>query len=356
MKSSLVDLLLFFVIVLLALVSGEAARAANVNSSIAFETRSPAPGSSVKVAIVFKPNEGWHTYWTNPGDAGAAPRARWKAPEGFDFSEMKHPVPSLLSVDGIASFVHKGEHSLLLNMRIPQDASVGSPIPIDLNLEWLSCSNTQCVPERSSIRAVLVVGKGETDFVGLSQIRKAESQLPRTLSGASFQKDGDDWVFVIPQILSGAIIFPDDNSMFEPSSVQSLHFENGNTFIKVEAIPGSSGRKTFSGAVRTDKGNFTINGAQRKTIVIERDESSDSGVKLDPAISDNQDVSIPDVAESPSNQINPGQLAGLQGQDSDSIAKTPSDDKDKGESSILWGFLLLGAIGLGILAYRKNKA
>jgi len=356
MKKSIIDLILLFIIILLAFVSGHAAQATNVNSSIAFETRSPSPGSSVRIAIIFKPNEGWHTYWTNPGDAGAAPRAKWNAPDGFDFSEPRHPVPSLLSVDGIASFVHKGDHALLLNMRIPQDASIGSPIPIDLNLDWLSCSDTQCVPERASLKAMLVVGKGETDFVGLSRIRKAEAELPRPLSGVTFQRDQGDWVFVIPGNISGAMIFPDDNRMFEPASMQSFYSAEGKSFVRVSAAPGSDGRDTFSGVIRSGKGNFRVSEARRKVVVNEDILSSEvkPAVEEDPIL---DDVSL--GSDIP--QAGVEKATALESETAKQDEGQSSEDTIKGKPLVLWGFILLGAMSLIIfihailIEFKKKK-
>ena len=38
------------------------------------ETAAACAGSSVTLAFVMHPQPGWHGYWRNPGDAGAAPR------------------------------------------------------------------------------------------------------------------------------------------------------------------------------------------------------------------------------------------------------------------------------------------
>ena len=47
-----------------------ASAALNVRASMDVETRTPAAGDVVTVAIIMDPKVGWHDYWTNPGDAG----------------------------------------------------------------------------------------------------------------------------------------------------------------------------------------------------------------------------------------------------------------------------------------------
>ena len=40
----------------------------------------PAPGKPLTIGIALSPRAGWHTYWLNPGDAGAPTRAAWTLP------------------------------------------------------------------------------------------------------------------------------------------------------------------------------------------------------------------------------------------------------------------------------------
>ena len=47
------------------------------------ETASVAPGSTVTLAFVMRPQPGWHGYWRNPGDAGAEPRVDLAAARGL---------------------------------------------------------------------------------------------------------------------------------------------------------------------------------------------------------------------------------------------------------------------------------
>ena len=40
------------------------------------------PGSSFAVLLRQDIDEGWHTYWRNPGDSGAPPSITWQTPPG----------------------------------------------------------------------------------------------------------------------------------------------------------------------------------------------------------------------------------------------------------------------------------
>ena len=41
------------------------------------------PSQHLQLGIRFDLEEGWHTYWVNPGDSGEPPRIEWKLPTGF---------------------------------------------------------------------------------------------------------------------------------------------------------------------------------------------------------------------------------------------------------------------------------
>ena len=47
------------------------------------ETAAAAPGSTITLAFVMRPQPGWHGYWRNPGDAGAEPRVDVAAARGL---------------------------------------------------------------------------------------------------------------------------------------------------------------------------------------------------------------------------------------------------------------------------------
>ncbi|HSZ73974.1 MAG TPA: protein-disulfide reductase DsbD domain-containing protein, partial [Rhizomicrobium sp.] len=44
------------------------------------EHRVVAPGDTVTVALEEKIRPGWHTYWVNPGEAGAPTEIKWSLP------------------------------------------------------------------------------------------------------------------------------------------------------------------------------------------------------------------------------------------------------------------------------------
>ena len=51
------------------------------------------PGGEVELAIHMRPQQGWHGYWQNPGDAGLPMKVDWQLPKGFAVGPLRYPVP-----------------------------------------------------------------------------------------------------------------------------------------------------------------------------------------------------------------------------------------------------------------------
>ena len=56
----------------------------------------PKSGGTITVGFYLEPLEGWHAYWTNPGDAGLPVEIDWTLPQGFQVSELQFPAPHVI--------------------------------------------------------------------------------------------------------------------------------------------------------------------------------------------------------------------------------------------------------------------
>ncbi|HET9160831.1 MAG TPA: protein-disulfide reductase DsbD domain-containing protein, partial [Caulobacteraceae bacterium] len=67
------------------------------------------PGATVQVALRMKPEQGWHSFWRNPGDAGEPTQLKWTLPDGWSAGEFTWPLPKTLLVGGILmNYVYDG--------------------------------------------------------------------------------------------------------------------------------------------------------------------------------------------------------------------------------------------------------
>jgi len=151
-----------FAWVLAVILPAEAQQAGqdNLTVELVAETDNPAPGGEVTLAFVAKPDEGWHGYWKNPGDAGLDTRLDWKLPQGVTAGELRYPVPTRLMVAGIMNYVYKGSYTQLVTLKVPAGLKPGTALPVTVRADYLVCTDEVCVPETENLSINLIVGDG----------------------------------------------------------------------------------------------------------------------------------------------------------------------------------------------------
>lgn len=154
------------------------------------------PGKTVTLAIVMRPEQGWHGYWLNPGDAGLGMTVDWSLPAGFKAGPLRYPVPDTLLISGLMNHVFEHEYALLVDVAVPADARIGQTVRIGGKAQWLACTDKICVPESGDISADIAVGvPGSPD----PRFAKWRAALPAPLGSAvSYALAGDRVRFGVP--------------------------------------------------------------------------------------------------------------------------------------------------------------
>ena len=151
--TALLRLLLAAMLVLSAWLPAQAQQIAgtNIRASLTAEGP-PVPGKTWTVALHFAPkSEEWHGYWKNPGDAGVGMVLKWRLPDGWQAGEPLYPVPKKLEISGLMNHVFEGEYAVLVPISVPADAAVTNLAPIQLEADYLACTDRICVPERARL-------------------------------------------------------------------------------------------------------------------------------------------------------------------------------------------------------------
>ncbi len=136
-----------------------------VTATMVSDTDAVAPGQPYRVGLRLRLAPGWHTYWKNPGDAGAAPELTFTPPAG----ELAWPAPQRQPEGPLMTYGYSGEVLLA--------ATVTTPGPVQLHASWLVCANI-CVPEEGSFYLDLPAGTpGPSAQAPL--FAAAEARVPR---------------------------------------------------------------------------------------------------------------------------------------------------------------------------------
>src|SRR3954463_6703664 len=168
--------LILFLLLLTAPALAQPEPGAKVHARLVAEDKGLAPGGTVTVALEEKIAPGWHTYWKNPGDAGAPTEIEWTLPPGWKAGPIQWPRPKRLPVGPLMDYGYEGTPWLLASLTAPADAAPG-PVTIKAHASWLVCQQI-CIPEDASLTLNLNVGAGGHDPAVAKDFAAARALLP----------------------------------------------------------------------------------------------------------------------------------------------------------------------------------
>jgi DsbC/DsbD-like thiol-disulfide interchange protein len=273
-----------------------------MDAELLVETVAPKPGSVVLVGFRFRPKPGWHGYWSNPGDSGITPTVRWEAPAGITFGPLLHPAPTLLTADGISSFVHQGPNVLLSRMTVGRSVPPRTPISVRAHLSWAACTATQCVPLRATFTLDLVAGNGARG-PDASVLQAAASKLPRPASGVTFAVAANRLRLRLPSSLhlngKRARFFPDQTRDFD---VRSARPATNQEFVVIGAELNGEPPVSLTGVVSDGERSYRV-----KAVRTPESDPADEA--------ETEQAIVPEVAKPPSSDASndvriPGPEAG----------------------------------------------
>jgi len=146
-----------------------------VHARLVAEDVGVAPGGTITVALEEKIAPNWHTYWKNPGDAGAPTEIQWTLPPGWKAGPIQWPRPKRLPVGPLMDYGYEGTPWLLTTLTAPADAT--GPVTIKAAASWLVCEKI-CIPEEATLTLTLQVGKQEPDLAAAKDFAAARALLP----------------------------------------------------------------------------------------------------------------------------------------------------------------------------------
>ncbi|MFT3727576.1 MAG: protein-disulfide reductase DsbD family protein [Terricaulis sp.] len=164
-----------------ALARAQAAHAPHVQISLISDAAAIAPGEHFKVALVQHIEQGWHTYWRNPGDSGDATKINWHLPAGFAAGDIQWPVPERMPVSFLMNYGYAGEAVFPVSMSAPAHMPADATVTLVADVSWLVCADI-CVPEHGTATLTLPLeAQGRANNADAARI--AAVQLPQPAQG-----------------------------------------------------------------------------------------------------------------------------------------------------------------------------
>jgi len=148
-----------------------------VQARLVSEDSAVPPGGAVTIALVEDIQASWHTYWVNPGDAGAATEIKWTLPQGWGAGAIQWPTPKRLPVGPLMDYGYEGQPWLLQKLTIPANAKAGDTVTLKAAVSWVVCKDV-CVPEDATLTLPLKIGPAAIDPALTKDFATARSLMP----------------------------------------------------------------------------------------------------------------------------------------------------------------------------------
>ncbi len=181
------------------------------------------PGETVTAGVHLRMEEGWHTYWRNPGSSGMATEIKWELPSGVAAGEIQWPPPEKYGEDDLTTYVYHDDVFLLVSLKLAADLKPG-PLEIKAKVSWLECKES-CIPGDANVSAKLTVDEITQPSAEAKLIEAWRDKLPRSGEGlqvsAGWERPGDGKLrpLVLEWVAKSAVreaeFFPYSSDAFE---------------------------------------------------------------------------------------------------------------------------------------------
>ncbi len=165
-----------------------------VSAQLVSEAKTIVPGQTFTVALSLKHEEGFHTYWVNPGIVGIATILDWTLPEGFTAGEIQWQVPERVVMVVYNAHGYNSDAMLLVDITAP-DVLPKGPITLKAGGAWMSCAQKRCCNVGyQQLEVTLNTGeKVEWNEDIRSQIKVARDKIPKPIKGWEYSasRSGD---------------------------------------------------------------------------------------------------------------------------------------------------------------------
>lgn len=211
-----------------------AVRSERATVTLVSDTDTVAPGQALRLGLRLRLAPGWHTYWQNPGDAGAPAELTLGLPEGARAGSIAWPAPRRLPDGPLMSYGYTDE--VLLPVRVTPGAG---PLTVEATASWLVCERI-CVPEEGTFRLDLPQGR-PAPSAEAPLFAAAEARLPRPSPfAATVAPDGTLVVSgdgVGPDAVRDAWFMPLAAGVLDQAAPQRVRVGEGR--VEVALTPGA---------------------------------------------------------------------------------------------------------------------
>jgi thiol:disulfide interchange protein DsbD len=204
---------------------------------------------SFYVGVRLEMQEGWHTYWENPGDSGSPFDAQWNVDQGIIVENVEWPTPVTIPYPPLMTFGYEGDVVFPFKVFRAIDSNLSK---INLEFDFLICADI-CIPEKASLSLDL------SSALPNSLVDEAVKNLPADFIQTQSVVEGDHLKikFKSSQPVINAYLFPREDNLFAYTPTQKWNRLSEDTYeIAVPVLNDEVG--PFSGILRINDEGFQV--------------------------------------------------------------------------------------------------
>lgn len=179
--------------------------------------------------------EGWHTYWINPGDSGLAPALEWDLPDGVQAGEIVWQPPHRQPFGPLMNYGYSDVAYHLVQITPPKEGLKGA-LPLRVSASWLVCE-AECIPEEAELSLTVAVGEGNVPSAQAGDIKRlVQSASLETLPVTDMVSDNTSLTLRLPY--QGAVpqdvyIYPREAGVVETVAAQPFELKDNILTVRL---------------------------------------------------------------------------------------------------------------------------
>ncbi len=229
---------------------------AHDTASLVSESDGFEAGRELRLGLRLQLAPGWHTYWSNPGDAGAPATVAVTASGAASgtAAEIDWPAPRRLPDGPLMSYGYTGDVLLPVTLTPAGPVAAGDAggvLHLSATADWLACANL-CVPEHGVFRLDLPRGPAAPSAQApLFAAARARQPLPSPFA-ARLSPDG---VLSLsgsglgPQSVRDAWFLPAAAGLIDQAAAQRVSLRDGTVAIALRPAAGLAAAARLDGLV-----------------------------------------------------------------------------------------------------------
>jgi len=196
------------------------------------------PGKTLLVGIRFDLQDGWHTYWSNPGDSGEPPRVEWQLPPGFRAGEIQWPYPERVPVPPFMDYGYANKVLLTVPLTVPSKLMDGESATLAAQVHYLVCREV-CIPGKKQLELSLPVRSSSAASGAKEQFEGAQRKLPKPVPRnwkISAASAGDEFVLTLKpgHSMQPPQFFPIEEEQIENAAPQKVKAITGGVRLHLK--------------------------------------------------------------------------------------------------------------------------